>query len=246
MNQKGFVNIALVVLVVILAGTAGYFALRKPTAEKINSAVNNEQSTQVLPTTSQTNTSEWKIYTGDNFSVKYPANIFTMFDVRKYSGAQYKRKLTEVELISSSRASNIGKKECAFSGLLGEVSSNQLCELGRESGISFTETDGPISDYTSLIEGDGGVKTTVTIGEKQFVKSSREFPDCTYPKDANGEEQKVCTDGTELDIYYIALNANRTLMIFRNVQGGHYYPKQLDGFPQQSLFDQVLSTLVIK
>src|SRR3989338_1336966 len=110
MNQKGFVNIALVVLVVILAGTAGYFALRKPTAEKINAAVNNEQPTQVLPTTSQTNTSEWKVYTGDNFSVKYPANIFTMFDVRKYSGAQYKRKLTEVELISTSRASNIGKK----------------------------------------------------------------------------------------------------------------------------------------
>lgn len=241
-SQKGFVNIILVVLVVALAGTAGYFTLRKPTAEKINSAVNNEQTRQVPTTTSQSNTSEWKVYTGDNFSVKYPANIFTMFDVRKYSGAQYKRNLTEVELIASSRASNIGKKECVYSS----NGPKEICQLGFESGISFTETDGPISDYTSLIEGDGGVKTTVTIGGKQFVKSSREFPDCTYPKDANGEEQKVCTDGTELDIYYIALNANRTLMIFRNVQGGHYYPKQLDGFPQEYLFNQVLSTLIIK
>lgn len=241
-SQKGFVTIALVVLVVILAGTAGYFTLRKPTAEKINSPVNNEQTTQVTPVTSQSNTSQWKVYTGDNFSVKYPADIFTMLDVRKYSGAQYKRTLTETELISSSRASNIGKKECIYSN----NGQKEICQIGFESGISFTETDGPISDYTSLIEGDGGVKTTVTIGGKQFVKSTRQFPDCTYPKNANGDEQKVCTDGVELDIYYIALNANRTLMVSRSVQGAHYYPKQLDGFPQQPLFDQVLATLVIK
>ena len=241
--QKGFAPIALIIIaVVVVAGIGGYFALRKPTAEKINSPINNEQTTQVTPPTSQSNISEWKVYSGDNFSVKYPTNIFTMFDVRKYSGAQYKITLTETKLISSLRASNIGKKECVYYN----NGPKEICQLGFESGISFTETDGPISDYTSLIEGDGGVKTTVTIGGKQFVKSTRQFPDCTYPKNANGEEQKVCTDGVELDIYYIALNANRTLMVSRSVQGAHYYPKQLDGFPQQSLFDQVLSTLVIK
>ena len=32
MNQKGFVNIILVVAVVILVGAVGYFALRKPTS----------------------------------------------------------------------------------------------------------------------------------------------------------------------------------------------------------------------
>ena len=34
MNKKGFVNITLIVLVVVLAGTAGYFSLYKPTAEQ--------------------------------------------------------------------------------------------------------------------------------------------------------------------------------------------------------------------
>ena len=241
-SRQGFANILLIVLVVVLAGAAGYFALRKPMAEPIIPEVNNEQPSQTPLTSSQANTSAWKIYSGDNFSVKYPTNIFTMFDVRKYSGAQYKRTLTETKLISSSRASNIGKKECIYSN----NGQKEICQIGFESGISFIETDGPISDYTSLLEGDGGVKTTVTIGGKQFVQSTRQFPDCTYPKDANGDEQKICTDDVELETYYIALNADRTLMVSRSVQGAHYYPKQLDGFPQQTLLDQILSTLVIQ
>ena len=56
MNQKGFVSIILIIAVVILAGTAGYFALRKPTAEKNKSVVNNEQTTQAANQNKSTST----------------------------------------------------------------------------------------------------------------------------------------------------------------------------------------------
>ncbi len=44
MNKKRFANIVLIVLVVILAGAVGYFALRKPT--------NSSQAENQLPTNS--------------------------------------------------------------------------------------------------------------------------------------------------------------------------------------------------
>ena len=231
-NQKGFVNIILIVLVVILAGTAGYFALSKKTPNE-SPVLNNEN---ITPSNNLTTTSEttWKVYSGNGFSVKYPENIFTMFELEKYSTPKNKINASKVKLISTAHASNIGKKECRYNG----NNEKEVCTIEAESGIIFNDTDGPILDYTSLIEGDGGKKTTVTIGGKQFIESSRTFPNCTYPKDKYGEEQKICSGGSGLDIYYISLNPNRTLMIMRNDNG--------DNFPQQSLFNQVLTTLTIK
>lgn len=86
MNQKGFANIALIVLVVVLASTAGYFVLRKPAApppEPLSSqailpanqtppATNNVITPKInLPSDSTVN---WKTYhnTQYGFSFKYP------------------------------------------------------------------------------------------------------------------------------------------------------------------------------
>ena len=67
MNQKGVINIVLVILVIILAGVAGYFALRKPATEPTNQhaiSTNNRAPTpssqtqttnNIPPTTSQSN-----------------------------------------------------------------------------------------------------------------------------------------------------------------------------------------------
>lgn len=66
MSQKGFVNIALIILIIMLVGVTGYFVLvKKPT------------SPQAKPTPQQDETANWKTYWNDKFgfSFKYPANL---------------------------------------------------------------------------------------------------------------------------------------------------------------------------
>ncbi|MBM3256742.1 MAG: hypothetical protein FJY98_00210 [Candidatus Liptonbacteria bacterium] len=84
MNKKGFANIILIILVVILAGTTGYFALRKPTTEPATSPVitdnDNEPITPVTSTPTnpnqtppvQTINSGWKKYTDAQLAFEYP------------------------------------------------------------------------------------------------------------------------------------------------------------------------------
>ncbi|MEK7560074.1 MAG: PsbP-related protein [Patescibacteria group bacterium] len=74
-QQKGFANIVLIVLVVILTGIAGYFVLVKkpvsPTTE-----TNQPQATTQTNTTSQDEMANWKTYTDsqNGYSLKYPGN----------------------------------------------------------------------------------------------------------------------------------------------------------------------------
>lgn len=84
-TKKGFVNIILVVLVVILAGAAGYFAFVKkqtsPTKTK-QQKLNTQPTTQQMipaPTSSILSSSEtagWDTYANEryNFSISYPQN----------------------------------------------------------------------------------------------------------------------------------------------------------------------------
>ena len=118
------------------------------------------------------------------------------------------------------RAVNIGKTECVY---YRESNSKQVCEVGPESGISINETDGSIADYTSFIEN----KANMVIGGKQFIKTINDI------------------GSGEMETYYMALGASRTLIVIRLVENTYDVLRQ-DGFPQQSLFDQILSTLVIK
>lgn len=88
MNQKGFINIVLVVLVVALAGIAGYFALIRKPASVVNPKVLvNQTPSSTISTTEPTpiinkkvpanQLTDWKIYRMDEygFEIKYPADM---------------------------------------------------------------------------------------------------------------------------------------------------------------------------
>src|SRR3989344_4008117 len=195
-NQKGFVNVVLIVLVVILAGAVGYFALRKPTTEPVTSPTSNNiqptqpqvtpppaNTTQTPTPMSQTNKPGWKDYAG-------------------------------TKLISSARVSNLGKQECSY----GESGLTSVCKAEMEGGIEFIQVNASAQSLTSSL--DSSLKTTVTLAGKQTVKWS------------------IGAEGEGTDYYYIPLNSSQTLVVARLYR--------FDGFPQQTLFNQVLATLLIK
>ncbi|MEK7062180.1 MAG: PsbP-related protein [Patescibacteria group bacterium] len=80
MNQKGFANIILVVVIVILLGVVGYFALVKksePIAQQtpISTPPTTQTPTQQTPAPKD-ETVNWKTYTNTNrgYSIKYPSD----------------------------------------------------------------------------------------------------------------------------------------------------------------------------
>lgn len=62
-NQKGFVNIALIILVVVLVGVAGYFILNKRTI--VTTPNNNPPVTNEIPT-------NWQFTDADSFTLFLP------------------------------------------------------------------------------------------------------------------------------------------------------------------------------
>ena len=86
MNQKRFVKIALVILVVVLVGAVGYFALSKPTDKQLTNTQGTPlpgNTTQTPPPPSQTNKPGWKTYNGTSFEIQYPENSFILVQVAK-------------------------------------------------------------------------------------------------------------------------------------------------------------------
>ena len=87
MNNKGFTNIILIVLVVVFAGIAGYFALVKkqePVAQQTTTPPPATTKTSTPPAATPTPVDEianWKIYHNEKyaFEVKYPPT----FEVRE-------------------------------------------------------------------------------------------------------------------------------------------------------------------
>ena len=81
MNQKGFANIILVVVIVILVGAVGYFALVKksepiaqqPTPTSTQTITPTKPPVSPTPTT-PSETANWKTYTNTKYgiSIKYP------------------------------------------------------------------------------------------------------------------------------------------------------------------------------
>lgn len=91
MNQKGFANIVLIILVVILAGALGYAILVKKSTPTEQSQTNNSQNTQTttLPPTNNTvsqtspainNTADWKTFSSDlmGIEVRYPSAYYVV------------------------------------------------------------------------------------------------------------------------------------------------------------------------
>ena len=100
----------------------------------------------------------------------------------------------------------------------GESGLTSACKAEMEGGIEFIQVNASAQSLTSSL--DNSLKTTVTLAGKQIVKWS------------------IGAEGEGTDYYYIPVNSNQTLVVARLYR--------YDGFPQQTLFNQVLVTLVIK
>jgi len=98
MNQKGFANIILVLIIIAIAGVAGYFVLTKkqtPVVQPATTPTPTATHTPVIknpaptiPTPSNETVVGWKTYRNEKygFSVMYPPDwsIFEMLDKQKY------------------------------------------------------------------------------------------------------------------------------------------------------------------
>lgn len=82
-NQKGFANIALVLVIVIIAGAVGYFAFVKksePVAQQLTptpTRTTTPTKTPTSPTPTPDKISTWKTYTNTSvgYSMRYPSNL---------------------------------------------------------------------------------------------------------------------------------------------------------------------------
>src|SRR3989338_1381544 len=168
MNQKGFVNIILVLTIIAVAGVAGYFVLTRkqtPLVQQITIPTSATTQTPVIknPTpatpTPPNETVSWKTYRNEKygFSVMYPPswNIFEMFDKQKYGREG-------VTLDSPARQKFEGVETPADINIVVETKSDQL------SLEKFIEqySDGWYSRYA--------VEEINTIGWRnaRYVKSS--------------------------------------------------------------------------
>ena len=79
MNQKGFANIILIVVIVILVGAVGYFAFVKksePVAQQPTPSVTTQTPTSQQPSpTPVSETANWKTYRSETFEFKYPEKL---------------------------------------------------------------------------------------------------------------------------------------------------------------------------
>src|SRR3989344_6180586 len=75
MNQKGFVNIILIVVIVILAGAVGYFVLVKKSAPVFQQSPTPTPASTKTANPSPTSSEQWKQYQNiRNYPLKYPAD----------------------------------------------------------------------------------------------------------------------------------------------------------------------------
>lgn len=110
MNQKGFANIILIVLVVVLAGTIGYFVLRQKQEPVIQQAITPPSTATTLQPTAPTSADEianWKTYRNEKygFEVKYPPSFEVREEWKIYPGPRGDSLPTYVSFRSPSRES---------------------------------------------------------------------------------------------------------------------------------------------
>jgi len=100
----------------------------------------------------------------------------------------------------------------------GESDFPHTCRAENEGGISFIPVNSSLQKLVSSL--NDSCRTNVTVAGRQSVRWS------------------IGVEGAGLDYYYIPLAPNRTLVIVRLYEYG--------GLPKPDLFNQVISTLVIK
>ncbi|MBI5412434.1 hypothetical protein HZA43_04705 [Candidatus Peregrinibacteria bacterium] len=222
MNQKESANTFLVILVLIFAGLAGYFAFSKPAVAPVVLPVNEPSPpaqvlppvVNTLPPLVQTTKPGWKSYIGVGFEIQYPETTFAEVSVTKPLPPEYQKNYTGTKLIDSTRIGMLGKQECAY----GQSGLPSPCSAEMESGIEFFVADDSAENLTATL--DSSLKTPVTIAGKPSVKSS------------------IGAEGEGADYYYIPLSVSQTLVAVRTYKN--------DGFPLQALVDEILASLTIK
>ncbi len=77
MNQKGFVNIILIAVVIILAGVMGYYIFTQKFGYP-NTLYPSSNTQQTPPTKDKT--ADWRIYTNNKygFQISYPPDVYTL------------------------------------------------------------------------------------------------------------------------------------------------------------------------
>ena len=145
MNQKGFVNILVIIGLVLLAGAAGYFALVKkwrPVPQQI---------------TTKDETANWKTYRNERyrFEIKYPPN-YSLSSERKFAGSS---------LVSNYAV--IDFNEEYFNG------SNRF-SISAQTGTKLIDLNGtPAFKYPIGMNGDG--ETSLIVGFNDFPNAGRLF-----------------------------------------------------------------------
>lgn len=89
-NQKGFATIALVIVIVVIAGVAGYFVVRKsgPVAQQTPTVSASPTQTKSPTPTPKNETASWKTYSNSraSFEVGYPSNFSAQRSTAKSGG----------------------------------------------------------------------------------------------------------------------------------------------------------------
>lgn len=88
-NQKGFANIVLIAVIVILVGTVGYFALSKKSSVSNTTPVVEQKNQNAVtpPPTSNNEANGWQSYQSVKFGIelKYPPDTFVIQGDDQYS-----------------------------------------------------------------------------------------------------------------------------------------------------------------
>ena len=98
MNQKGFINIALVIIAIAIVGIGGYFAFVKksepitqqPTPAPTQTTTTTKTPISPTPTPTHDGTADWKVYTNAQygFQIKYPSIGKVLTDTHYGGGIQ--------------------------------------------------------------------------------------------------------------------------------------------------------------
>ncbi len=245
MNQKGFANIVLIVLVVILAGAVGYFALVKksPTPTNETQQINNLPTQQTSPPSttqtpspsSQTNNPGWKKYSGTSLEFEYPSLI---------SVKQEGETITLNHSIIYKHNS-----PCDFKG-----DAPPLEKLS-DFGVSLMVSNKNLKDAVQSNEGSDYV--VKNFFENNTLKLSEGFIDKFNTDSLNGFQITSGVEGCGRYTYYFPMSSTKTLVVnrsfiseFNPINGDHQTYLNLSGIippnQEKEFFVKILSSLKVK